>query len=365
MTCLDPPEVAVPPVHLLSIPLDQKWYNRNMEELKKRLLEEGKKQGLKEIRVIPAEPVPFFEEAMRRRTTGDPESLEAWRPRGLVPDPEAVLPGARSILAALYPYAPYPGAFPQGFGEYSAYYGTYPGGMEKMKGLAVILEDAGFRAAVNPPLPFKAIAHRAGHGLFGKNGLIHNREFGSWISIHVLVTDAVLPYHDIIMPHPQALSDCADCDLCAKACPAGAIGEYGTVYLLKCLRHYMLSGEIVPEGVREAMGTKILGCEVCQRCCPVNAGIAARQDVNPEELKIFNIRHILKDHKEGFKEITAKIRAQVGQNYARPQRVLSSAIIAAGNSGDPGFIPALQETLKHPSLPIRVHSAWALSKLRS
>jgi hypothetical protein len=55
--------------------------------------------------------------------------------------------------------------------------------------------------------------------------------------------------------------------------------------------------------------------------------------------------------------------ALIGKNYTRAQKVLSMAVIIAGNTKDSTYVPLLGETLNHPHPPIRGHSAWALGKI--
>ena len=55
----------------------------------------------------------------------------------------------------------------------------------------------------------------------------------------------------------------------------------------------------------------------------------------------------------------------IGKNYARAQKILSMAVILAGNSKDKSYIPYLIPLLKHPHAPIRGHSAWAIGKIKA
>ena len=334
-----------------------------MNNLKEKMIIYVKQLGFKELKVIPAESLPFFEVAMAQRTANDAKTKQAWLQKGICSQPRELLPGALSLWVAAYPYAPYPRKFPSGMGSFSAHYRYYPEGWEKMERLAGILKDAGYLTAVNPLLPIKAIAQQAGLGSFGRNGLLIHPECGSYMTFHILLTNAVFSYDQTGPPPQQFHSVCSNCDRCLRACPTGAIGETGTVHLLKCLRHYMLSDEIVPERFRALMGPRILGCEICQRCCPENVKCGVITAAPAEELALFNIQQILQSHKNGMKAVTEQVAALVGENYARGRRILSTAIIAAGNSGNPAYIPLLEETSNHLYLPIQVHSIWALAKL--
>lgn len=334
-----------------------------MSSLKEKILVYGKQLGFKELKFIPAEPLPVFEAAMAQRTASDAEAKQAWMQKGIRLEPREILPGAMSLVVAIYPYAPYPQKFPSGMGTFSAHYRYYPEGREKMERLAGILKDAGYLTAVNPLLPIKAIVQQAGIGSFGRNGLLIHPEYGSYMTFHIILTNAIFPYDETGLLPQQFYSGCSDCDRCLRACPTGAIGENGTVHLLKCLRQYMLSEEIVPEAFRIFMGPRILGCEICQRCCPENVKCGVNTTAPIEELTLFNIQQILQSHKSGMKALTERVAALVGENYARAQRILSTSIIAAGNSGNPDYVSLLEETVNHPHPPIKAHSLWALAKL--
>jgi len=339
-----------------------------MDKIKTNLLVQGEQLGLKKIRIIPAEPLADWEKAVNARKQLDPDTADYWTKRNLIFDPRGILPEAKSIIAAVCPYRPYPEQFPQNYGSYSAHYTHYPIARDAMVTLSRILTEQGYKAVVNPPLPIKAIALKSGLGYFGKNGLLHNEEFGSWMTLHIILTDADLP---VDLPgtiystdFKDNITDCGNCSLCIKACPTGAIKTDGTVILSRCLRHHMLSGEIVPDELREAMGTKILGCEHCQLCCPKNMKIAPQQGwKDSDEPAVFSIIDIMRNQNSSLKQITDRIARQVGKNYARAQKILTSAVIAAGNTLDPLYIPWLEQTLTHKHIPIRVHSAWALGRI--
>ena len=335
-----------------------------METLKDRILEMGEALGFKEMKVIPALPLTRFQQDLTRRGEGDPDLQAAWSRRGMASDPMELMPTAKSLWVAVYPYVPYPEEFPRGLGTYSAHYRYYPEGRLKMESMGKLITEAGFQGMINPPLPMKAIAHMAGIGHFGKNSLLIHPSFGSYITLHLLLTDALFEYDSAAKTGDGLFSKCGACDRCIRACPTNAIGADGAVHLLKCLRHYMLSGEVVPLEIRECIGTRMLGCEICQRCCPKNPSCEETQTEGRDDLALFVLEETLKAHRSSMKSITERAAALVGGNYARSHRILSAAVIAAGNSGDPSYIPLLEELADHPNEPIRVHSAWALKKLQ-
>lgn len=333
----------------------------NDKDLKEYILEYGKGLGFPIIRITSAEPFRLWEDEVKRRKRLDPDTANSWAQRKLTSDPKELLLGARSVVVAVYPYTPFIIEEKGETGTYSAHYQAYPKGREAARKLAEVFETRGYKALADPPLPAKLAAVRAGAGYFGKNGVIHTPGYGSWITLHLILTDAKLPLDDPML----RLSDCGSCKKCIEACPTGAIGERGAVILSRCLRYHMNGSGFIPLDMREKMGTSILGCDACQINCPRNAA-SKNNWAAPlaEDLEPFDLKAVLTEWKDGLKDRMKRAGDRIGQNYARPRRILSMAVIAAGNTGNPRYIPLLAESLNHPHPPIRGHSAWALGRLK-
>ncbi len=315
--------------------------------------------GFRVVRVTDVDPLSAWDfEVHRRRREGMVGPNERHL-RNLRADPREIMPEAASIVMLARPYVPFAPPLPEGMAGYSAHYRAYPEGRAAAQQVASEFERIGVRAVAQPRLPNKALAVWAGLGSYGRNSLVHCPKFGSFVSIHAILTDAALE-----RDAPAEICDCGECDACVEACPTGAIMPGGAVDLRKCVRAYMDSGEIVPVELREAYGTSILGCEACQRACPRNAK-ALQRAILPaaEDIKVFSLAGLFCDDEGQRRERLERMAALVGANYARERRVLTDAAIAVGNSGDADLAAAVARGLEHPHAPVRAHSAWAIGRL--
>ena len=67
---------------------------------------------------------------------------------------------------------------------------------------------------------FKYAAVQAGLGIIGKNGLILTPSYGPRVKLSLVITEAPLEGDNI-----TAEDLCADCEICIKVCPSGALKE--------------------------------------------------------------------------------------------------------------------------------------------
>lgn len=133
------------------------------------------------------------------------------------------------------------------------------------------LNKLGYRTVLEPELlSKKRMAQMGGIGNFGKQSLIIHPEFGPWIRLRSILTNAELAPTE---PFTQDL--CGSCNECVKACPVGALTPYH-VDPDKCFLGMLWSERYSPE-IRE----KYLEhnpnltentwkmCHTCQLACPI------------------------------------------------------------------------------------------------
>ncbi|MDI6783715.1 MAG: hypothetical protein QME64_06425 [bacterium] len=99
----------------------------------------------------------------------------------------------------------------------------------------------------------RKIAQLAGHGWFGRSGLLIHPEYGARVRYASIFTDAPLPVNELYS------GDCGECMLCISVCSAGAIAESG-VDIQKCFAQLKLFA-------RHLGGTQYI-CGLCIKACP-------------------------------------------------------------------------------------------------
>lgn len=219
--------------------------------------------------------------------------------------------------------------------------------------------DAQFKSMVDTgELSDVMVAHRAGLGFIGRNGLLITEEFGSWVYLGEILCD--IPFEpDKIVPF-----GCGDCYRCVKTCPTGALIGDGTMNGRICLSYQTQTKGYMPEEYRRKMANVIYGCDICQLCCPYNQGkdVHHHPEMEPDpELVQPLLQPMLTLSNKEFK---TKFGPMAG-SWRGKKPLQRNAIIALANSRDQTALPVLLELLeKDPRPMIRGTSAWAISKIQ-
>jgi ferredoxin len=137
-----------------------------------------------------------------------------------------------------------------------------------------VLRDAGYRAAItrnqrygaDDPrhhISYKKAGVLAGLGAFGTSQLLIHPEWGPWMWLAAVVTDAPLPADG-----PIEFSPCTDCARCIEACPRGALSESG-FDRAACESRDEAGGRAL--GIMRISPLGHVNCDECMRACPVGA----------------------------------------------------------------------------------------------
>ena len=114
-------------------------------------------------------------------------------------------------------------------------------------------------------LPLKLAAVKAGLGWQGKHSLLISRQYGSFLALGGIVTNAQLDYNNI-----EEIDRCKNCKLCQEACPVNALEKSYVLNRDRCLSSILQNNDI-PEEAGTVLENQIMDCEICQQVCPWNA----------------------------------------------------------------------------------------------
>jgi epoxyqueuosine reductase len=207
-------------------------------------------------------------------------------------DPQAALPGVRSVIICVLTYnteharTPQPWANLRNESETSGPRGwisRYAWGDDYHDVLREKLELMLDELRAQHPQPFEAriyadtgpinervLAKHAGIGWLGKNTLLLNERIGSFFFLGVILTTLDLPPTLGTSDLPPA-DRCGTCRKCIDACPTNALVEPYVMDARKCISYLTIELRgAIPEQLREPMGQHIFGCDICQDVCPWN-----------------------------------------------------------------------------------------------
>lgn len=129
--------------------------------------------------------------------------------------------------------------------------------------------DKTYCAADTSPIAEHDAAILLGLGFRGKNHLVINEKYGSYIFIGAVFTEQVLSLRGGEKTERNA---CIGCGKCLAACPSGSL-ESGD--FTNCLSGLSQSKRLTEEQEKAVAGHMLCwGCDVCQEVCPHNRGVA-------------------------------------------------------------------------------------------
>jgi epoxyqueuosine reductase len=208
------------------------------------------------------------------------------------------------------------------------------------------------------PVIERIFAKYAGVGWIGKNTCILNEQLGSWLFLGVMLMSLELT------PDFAAPDRCGSCTRCLDACPTNAFPAPYQLDATKCISYLTIEKRgSVPEELRAGIGRQVFGCDICQDVCPWNreapVSSAPEFEVRPQlvnpELE-WLARLSIEEFREVFRGSPVK--------RARFNGLRRNVAIAMGNSGDPRFLPVLQELAHDEDATVAEHARWALQHLQ-
>ncbi len=214
------------------------------------------------------------------------------------------------------------------------------------------------------PLSERFFAALTGQGFIGRNGMFIIPGLGSRFFLATVLTSVPVEVLLALMPlvqrntdSPSSVSCPDDCRKCLDACPTGALhldfDGFPALDARRCLSYHSIESESgIPLEFRQAMGQRIFGCDSCVEACPFNPPQIRKQSV--KLAKILRIR----SHEDQCQQFagTSVMRANWMQ-------LLSSACVAAGNSGENSNVEQLREIAQLPVKMVAEQAQWALGQI--
>ena len=287
-------------------------------------------------------------------------------------DPEAVLPGAKSVVVLAMNYwqedvPPHPQSAicnPQSPGRIARYaWGDdYHDVIEKkLRAIDDWLRARGGsqRCYVDTgPVLERDFAALAGAGWHGKSTMLIHPKLGTWFFLAEVLTtlnfapDAPMPDH------------CGRCTRCIEACPTAAITAPHQLDARRCISYLTieLKGSI-PLEFRAAIGDRIYGCDACLDACPWNRFARASRETafaTREFVHGWTLRDFLALDDDAFRALFRKSPIK----RIKRRGFLRNVCVALGNVGTLDDLPALETAARDPEPLIAEHAAWAIERIR-
>jgi len=221
-----------------------------------------------------------------------------------------------------------------------------------------------FRIAVDSaPILEKPIARNAGLGWVGRNSCLIHPTSGSFFFLANLFTTV-----DIEPTPPFNKSQCGSCHRCVDACPTGCIQPDRTIDARRCLSYLTIENKgVIPVDLRENLGQRIFGCDVCQSVCPWNrkpdnSSVIPEFQAESESQIWLDLPRVISLSASEFKEKfnhSPVLRA-------KRNGLVRNACVVLGNIRSEDAIPHLTRMLHdEPESLIRCHAAWGLGRIPS
>ena len=208
------------------------------------------------------------------------------------------------------------------------------------------------------PVLERDYARQAGLGWVGKNGMLINRTWGSYLILaEILLGVALVPDAPVVTDH------CGTCTRCIDACPTQAILPTRTVDANRCLSFLTIENKgSIPPALRPSLGEWVFGCDICQMVCPWNRKaplegapiLAPRPEVPRPQLAA---EMVLSRQAFNQKFKGSPIKRTKRRGYLR------NVAVALGNAAQPHTVPALRTALRDEEPLVRGHAAWALGQI--
>jgi epoxyqueuosine reductase len=318
-------------------------------------------------RLGPVETAAAFEEWLARGHAGE---MAPWLARGAEKRRDTRLPVEGAVSAVVVAMS-YGGREPAGpVARYARGDDYHDVMVDRLRALHRAVDERLGRAVPGKayvdtgPLLERDLARRAGLGWFGKNTNLVNPALGSFFFLGALLLGA-----ELVADAPFEADRCGRCTRCLDACPTGAFTAPRELDATRCVSYLTIEARgAIPEALREGVGDRLYGCDVCQDVCPWNVRFSREL---PNESP-YAAREVLagKDARALARELLGMTQPEFSAAFkgspmkrAKLRGLRRNAAVVLGNVGTVEDVPVLQQALADPEALVREHAAWALDRV--
>jgi epoxyqueuosine reductase len=338
--------------------------------LSKKIKEYALDIGYSKVGIIPADSFPEYIADITNRS-----EMYSFFVKGAsrAAEPRSQMPTAKSIITTVVDYSQknFPQEMIDKIGRvYQAR--CYNAPPERIHGartqlMREYLRKLGCEVGTGIILPERIAAAKAGIVNFGRNNFAYAEGIGSFIYLTSFLVDQELEYDS-----PTLEVGCPKgCSACMKACPTQAIYEPQKLNPLRCIGFNNCFtqdggpvGNFVPYDIREKMGTKLHGCDICQEVCPRNRKNLSTPKPDDEYLVQIAQDYTLSNFLTMTDDFYQTRVQPLMHNYINHKKYFQrNAAIALGNLADPAAVPDLTLAMANPEELVREYAAWALGKI--
>ena len=246
------------------------------------------------------------------------------------------------------------------YARHRDYHELMKGRLKELAG--VLARDLGADVKVfvdTAPLMEKPLAAQAGLGWQGKHTNLVSRDYGSWLFIGTILTDAVLE------PTAPEIDNCGSCTSCLDICPTNAFPAPYKLDARKCISYLTIEhAGPIDEDLRALMGNHIYGCDDCLAVCPWNKFAQSANEIKlqaRDDLNAPRLAELAALADPAFrKKFSGSPIKRIG--WARFTR---NVLYAIGNSGSAGLIPSITPYIDHQDPVIADAAQWAQNRLEN
>ena len=200
----------------------------------------------------------------------------------------------------------------------------------------------------NAPILEKVLAQQAGLGWIGKNTLLINEKFGSYLFLGEIFINKELKIDN------KQENKCGSCTACIDNCPTGSLNTPYYLDYRTCRSSLTQIKGILNITQEKLIGDSIWGCDKCQDVCPYNKNIPKNihQELKPKIKG--NITEILNYNRKSFPDFWL----DTALSWRGMRTIQRNALISLinNNNNDKKYKRVLLKKLKDNSPIIRYYA---------